>query len=66
MGKGALDQITEEHAQAGVEGPDCLSPGRSRTVGTVPGESHGNRVGLRENLIIIGEGEACLVVYCYH
>ncbi len=26
-----------------VEGPDCLSPGRSQTVGAVPGESHGNR-----------------------
>jgi hypothetical protein len=46
--EGALDQIAEEHAQAGVEGPDCLSPGRSQTVGAVPGGSHGNRTpGLR-------------------
>ena len=30
MEEGALDQIAEEHAQAGVEGPDCLSPGSLR------------------------------------
>ncbi len=55
MEEGALDQITEENAQAGVERPDCLSPGKSRTVGAVPGESHGNRPGLKKNLTIIGE-----------